>query len=226
MADSEFWRDLAVQFRALPDPRHGLSAIWWHIVGSALPSNWQILDLMTLNQPLSVQYSALAARAGARLNDPNAASLIDAWLERLKYEACAPITGGGHPVIEGVETHTESGTIERLCEASASLCSTLELQALEREHFLSTAPIAPVPEVSNAGHPTPSKAESLGQQIDRLREECHLSLEKLAEAVGITFRTVQRHISGTSIPYGRHISGYQRVFSKCLKRQVTIKKMS
>ena len=70
------------------------------------------------------------------------------------------------------------------------------------------------------------KAETVGEQIDRLREECNLMPDKLAEEIGLDVRSVQRHLAGDSIPYDRHLWAYQKLFSKLLNRQVVIRKMS
>jgi hypothetical protein len=68
--------------------------------------------------------------------------------------------------------------------------------------------------------------ESVGRQIDLLRNECQLTEEQLAEKMMITARTVQRHISDTCLPLSRSLTGYSRLFSKLLERQIVIKKMS
>ena len=47
--------------------------------------------------------------------------------------------------------------------------------------------------------PERQKAETLGDQIDRLREECRLTVEELAENLNIESRSVYRHLSGEAI---------------------------
>jgi hypothetical protein len=73
--------------------------------------------------------------------------------------------------------------------------------------------------------PPPLQPESIGFQLDSLRENCRLTIEQLAEKVGINIRTVQRHLADKSNPYPRHLTAYERVFSKLLSRKVVIKKM-
>jgi hypothetical protein len=68
--------------------------------------------------------------------------------------------------------------------------------------------------------------ESMGQQIDRYRQECRMTVEEFAAAVSVTTRTVQRHMAGTRKPLARHLSGYERLFSKLLKRRIVIEKRS
>ena len=67
--------------------------------------------------------------------------------------------------------------------------------------------------------------ESAAEQLEKLRQESRLTIEQLAEKVGVNVRTVQRHLADDSSPYLRHLTAYERVFSKLLKRDVVIKKM-
>lgn len=77
-----------------------------------------------------------------------------------------------------------------------------------------------------AEEPTKPKTETIGEQINRLREECRLTVEELAERIGIEPRSVQRHEAGTSTPYARHLRTYEKEFSKLLNRQIVISKLS
>jgi hypothetical protein len=58
------------------------------------------------------------------------------------------------------------------------------------------------------------ETESVGRQLSRLREECRLTTEELAELIDVDTRSVQRHLAGDSIPYDRHLRRYEREFSK------------
>ena len=71
----------------------------------------------------------------------------------------------------------------------------------------------------------PPKPETIGAQINRLREECHLTEEELAEKIDMDIRSVQRHLANKIKPYARHLRTYERVFSKLLNKQVVIRKM-
>jgi predicted transcriptional regulator len=53
-----------------------------------------------------------------------------------------------------------------------------------------------------------------------------MTVEELAAAVSVTTRTVQRHMAGTRKPLARHLAGYERLFSKLLKRRIVIEKRS
>ena len=101
---------------------------------------------------------------------------------------------------------------------------------LEVEFF--APPQKPVSVKTLAVAPQPSaipqvapKAETVGAQINGLRDECHLTAEELAEEVELDSRTVQRHLADETIPYARHLRVYERIFSRLLNRQVLIRKM-
>lgn len=72
----------------------------------------------------------------------------------------------------------------------------------------------------------PPKPETIGEQINRLREECHLTPEELAVKIGIDVKSVRRHLKDRSIPYERTLWAYETLFSKLLNRQIVITKMS
>jgi hypothetical protein len=69
------------------------------------------------------------------------------------------------------------------------------------------------------------KSESIGKQINRLREECHLTEEELAEKIEMDIRSVQRHLANETTSYARHLRVYERMFSNLLRRQVVIRQM-
>jgi DNA-binding XRE family transcriptional regulator len=106
-------------------------------------------------------------------------------------------------------------------EVSGLLCQYPAIQVV---------PTPPAQEVDRFLHKEdpsePQRAEPIAAQINRLRRECNWTEEQLAEKVGVTTRTVQRHLAEDSTPYARHIATYERVFSKQLEREVVIRKMS
>jgi hypothetical protein len=115
--------------------------------------------------------------------------------------------------------------------ASNSLqLSAAQRQLLETEFFF-PEDRSTWPQLPKATQPTiPSlslqKPETIGSQINRLRDECRLSVEELAEQVKLETRSVQRHIADVHIPHNRHLRAYERTFSKLLNRQVVISKTS
>jgi hypothetical protein len=66
----------------------------------------------------------------------------------------------------------------------------------------------------------------ISEQIEALRKECQVTLDKLAEEIDVDVRTVRRHLRGQSIPYDRHLWAYEKVFSKLQNRKAIINKMS
>jgi len=67
----------------------------------------------------------------------------------------------------------------------------------------------------------PVRHPSAAEQIEQLRNECRLTVEQLADEVGLDPRSVYRHLGGTKPRIG-HIGAYERVFSKILKRNIVI----
>jgi DNA-binding transcriptional regulator YiaG len=70
-----------------------------------------------------------------------------------------------------------------------------------------------------------TRKETVAKQIQRLRTESNLTVDQLAEKVGLDVRNVTRHISGKTKPRLSNLAAYERVFSEALGRKVTIKKM-
>jgi len=89
-------------------------------------------------------------------------------------------------------------------------------QELERLRAASTPPV---------GSPITVVQESVASQLNRLRDECGISIEELAYQVGLHARSVQRHLASETAVRSTHLSAYNRVFSKLLKRNIVIRKM-
>jgi len=77
-----------------------------------------------------------------------------------------------------------------------------------------------------SGIQPPVVPRSVAEQIDALRIESDFTIERLAALVNLEPRTVQRHIAGETTPNARLIFRYENAFSKALKRQVVISKLS
>jgi DNA-binding transcriptional regulator YiaG len=65
---------------------------------------------------------------------------------------------------------------------------------------------------------------SPGQEIEQLRQECDLTIEELAGQLEIDPTNVARHIRGESTPSRMNRRKYECVFSKLLKRNISISK--
>lgn len=68
-------------------------------------------------------------------------------------------------------------------------------------------------------------AETIAAQLQRLRVECELTEEELAEEINVDIRSVQRHLANESIPRALTIRRYEKAFSKLLKQQIVIRQM-
>jgi hypothetical protein len=93
------------------------------------------------------------------------------------------------------------------------------------------AELSPIPEhmlpksAKSADPPVaPSLPETIGEQVERLREECRWTHEQVADAAGFDPTTVARHIGGAMIPSIRSLGKYERAFSKQLGRKIVIHK--
>ncbi len=69
-----------------------------------------------------------------------------------------------------------------------------------------------------------SHEKKLGPQLKALFEETNLTLEELAEKLGIDPTNVSRHFQGRSTPTPRNRRKYERVLSKLLNQQIVITK--
>jgi hypothetical protein len=210
--DPAFWRDLASQFRVLPDRTLDFRAIRdegrWMLAGGA-KSEPERARLRYRFEQLAVQAAAAAGRS----------ALLESWLDLLVAEG---------PPVSGIETaddfggqvvYGESVLIPRLVVASVDLCLKLETQA-----FIARLPAPPAPSPPSIP-PSAIHAETIPEQLSRLRDESRWTMDELAEEIQVDPRTVQRHLAGDSSPYKRHIAAYERVFSKRLSRKVLIEEM-
>jgi DNA-binding transcriptional regulator YiaG len=115
-------------------------------------------------------------------------------------------------------------------EEIESTANSLSLYDAQRR--LLEAEFLTPPEQKVSARPRPLAAstapepDTVGAQINRLREECHLAPDELAVKIGIDVRSVRRHLKDSSLPYDRTLWAYETLFSKLLNRKVVINKMS
>lgn len=81
----------------------------------------------------------------------------------------------------------------------------------------------PTPQRAEDGSGVAAQEASIGGRIRELREECLLTNEKLAVALGVDRRSVVRHISGQNRPSKKHIEAYEQLFSKKLRREIRLR---
>jgi ribosome-binding protein aMBF1 (putative translation factor) len=65
--------------------------------------------------------------------------------------------------------------------------------------------------------------ETIGAQIKRLRVECDLTEEDLAEVMELDIRSVQRHLASETAPRALTLRKYEKAFSKLLNKQIVIR---
>jgi hypothetical protein len=123
MANSDFWRDFAVQFQALSSPHADVRGTWQHIVGSGVIGDWRLGG----DDTLQIRFEALARRAASGLPIKRSPNLLVAWLEALRED------GRNFRFWDSFPSGYVIGNIERLCEASANFCRKLESAALQAE---------------------------------------------------------------------------------------------
>jgi len=83
--------------------------------------------------------------------------------------------------------------------------------------------ICPLPQAQSETH---GAAESISEQIKRLKDECDITAEEIAEVLGVVPRSIWKHLAGTTVPRRGHLAAYERLFSDRLKRSVTFQKVS
>lgn len=219
MDEAAHWHRLADEFRRLVERDIGsvMYAGWF-------PPEWnEPWRLFQCDEYAAHQFRTLAERAAVLLGQPaDDKNAFTYWLNVLKQES--PYHHAHHHSrrnTTGEIQSGEGGVIEAVFSASMDQCYKFETRAIARERTAdSVSAIAERP----ARETQPS--ESIAEQLSRLRAECRWTEEQLAEKIGVAARTVQRHLSDKSTPYARHISAYERAFSKHLVRKVVINKMS
>jgi DNA-binding transcriptional ArsR family regulator len=65
-------------------------------------------------------------------------------------------------------------------------------------------------------------APPINEQLEVLRKECRMTVEDLAEGIGLTPRSVYRHLSGEAVPRARQVAAYEKLFSKRFGKLVNI----
>ncbi len=122
---------------------------------------------------------------------------------------------------------SETAYIYSVIPASANLCAELELNAQLAERQDQTTAVS-VQQTNMhetlLSERSETPLETVGDQIDRLRDECDLSIEELAEKMDIHPTNVSRHIHGESNPSRINLIKYNRLFSKLLNAHIVIKK--
>jgi len=67
---------------------------------------------------------------------------------------------------------------------------------------------------------------TVAQQLTRYRDDLHLTVEEMSEAVGVEPRSISRHLAGEVIPRPKVLAAYEQFLSKRAGRTIRITKTS
>jgi hypothetical protein len=194
---------------------------------------WSLAGSGSITGSLRARFQLRATEGGIGLGIPANVLPIVYWLHSLHQHLRQ--NKNHHTSIGGGET---GGSIKRVIEASALYCAHLQQKALERmvltqweQNYHATGETLAAPQQLHANAPRPlvvqperATVETTGAQINRWRAECGLTIEGLATRMGLDTRSVQRHLADEHKPQDRHLTAYNRVFSKLLKKEIVINK--
>jgi len=117
-----------------------------------------------------------------------------------------------HPSYQELDAPSEESTTETIEEHFAGIRALISSQPTEASHKNTDGAAGPL-------------SKTLGEQLEELRVECdEISIEQLADKVGIDPTNVSRHLSGKSKPNPKSRIAYGRVFSKLLTEHIVISK--
>jgi hypothetical protein len=222
MADSSPWRELAEHFAQIRLADQDKLFASSTIAGRAWNAKGDRWYLGGLNDPrVHALFAWGAERAAVLLEESPGQDALQFWLDRLRlYSPHYQPSKDNAP---------EIGFIRRVCLASQEYCFKLETEHIAAKRFADfEKAIAGAIGRSDSlraelgQNETVMPAESLAAQLLRLRDECRITTEQLAELVGVDSATAYRHLRGVSRPQIRKIGKYEKVFSKLLNRRVVI----
>jgi hypothetical protein len=139
MVNSDFWRELAISFKSVPDfyeftaYRHYYGELHYFLPTSIVEPEWKFPLAIP---PALAEFRAMATRGATMLPPLPTGDLAVRWLEALWKEATEGPVRSGIPILGKDRTGklTElRGTIPRAFEASSSLCRKFESEELQAE---------------------------------------------------------------------------------------------
>lgn len=228
MADPSPWRELAEHFAKIRLEDQDQLVASCTTLASAWSANGERWYLGGINRPrVHTLFRWGAERGAVLLGEPPGPATLEYWLDRLRLYS-------PHYQPSDKEKY-EIGFIRRVCLASQEYCFKLDTEYIaerrsdELQQAVLAALVASPDRATSPSHGSrrnSTPAETIAQQIERLRVECDWKLEVLAEMADISVRTAQRHVSGVTKPSARLLARYERIFSKQLKIKVVIEKLS
>lgn len=138
MASSDFWRELALNFKSVPDfyefsaSRQYYMELQYFLPTSRTEPDWELHPI----PPALAEFRAMAVRGATMLPPLPTNDLTVRWLEALWKEATEGPVRSGIPIVGKDRTGrlTElRGTIPRAFESSSTLCRKFETEALQAE---------------------------------------------------------------------------------------------
>jgi DNA-binding transcriptional ArsR family regulator len=239
------WFELRKEFenvRSLSQRAATASAVCHPLSGSNKQGPWRIDGCP--NEEVKARLELALARGGNYLNRANR-NPGDWWLDRLFWKLSSIRSVLVRKVTVGDE---EVRVIQQVCSASEIYCSILERAELEgtsdsaalhdivstvvqdamQEPEAKAIPEKREPELNVDPEPEqkiPPPIDDLGDQIDRLRQECDdMTIEDLAEGAELDPTTVSRHLRKELQPTRRSLGKYNRFFTKYLKKEVVLRR--
>jgi len=214
------WRELAARFKDVSRyDLFDLRAHWRSEPYNNRGEHWIIAGGDPHGNEVMGMFMIAGERAGVLLGYPPGRSAVFAWLDHLRAESYRYNESGSTMTVkDGITVTAQTGTIHSLCSACEEECYRLETKGI--------AGTAQVFSSSRVDVQRPMVPETISQQIERLRLEADWTIEVLAEKMGISERTVRRHLSECTMPPARLIARYKRIFSNRLNREVVIRKLS
>ncbi|MGO4880158.1 MAG: helix-turn-helix domain-containing protein [Bryobacteraceae bacterium] len=241
------WRDVAAEFARIRREDHENVAANWIASGWTAPGDtWYLTG--TPNSRVHQHFKWAAERAIVILGGQPGPQTLFLWLDLLRANSPNYVATPHTRDRGGLTVEDKAGIVQSICRASEEYCFKLETEYIADKPFRESRgrtkglsdivrfrltgatietprplpPILPTPTQSTKRQESPS--ETVGQQIERLRTECRLSVEELAELMDLDPSTISRHQTNTLTPSLRHLGRYDKVFSKQLKRNIVIQK--
>jgi hypothetical protein len=182
MIDSDFWRDLAVQFHSVDKYDHQLAADWNQEIGGD-HVRWELRGADSTKS----EFDPLARRGAIKLASASSTDLLSTWLDAIKREMPGgDREGTGYQQEDtGEKKHFNFGKIQRIGLVSAQLCKKFESRSLEKERL--SALRQPKPTSALVEHATARYAQNIEafrrEKENRFADVMRLDMSPLGRAV-------------------------------------------
>jgi hypothetical protein len=178
MADSNFWKDMAAQLRAL-DPSACVWLRWRKFRDEGNYNFWiEAADRPNCNQ-VKAQFVSLATRCGASMANANTSSALRLWIDPIiKMSKPGEHQAGRSLRDNGTTEDWIGGVIEHIAAVSAGLCMAFEAAEVEKER-LAASPKEPLSDDPLEAINAPDIGFELGTETqDKIRAEFRIVIGK------------------------------------------------